>query len=210
MRTAVHVSAALSRAGVLQARATGGAARPTLLSRPLDAARLRHRVPRISQIRTVVVRSASGGAEGADPADARGAIALGLKLYSDGDYEAAYNLFTKVVKDQVPGTGVKRFRDKPPATSDGEKMAALYNIACCCSQTADVETGLKALAGSLERGFEDWETARTDPDLAVLREDKRFEQLLSRFEPSREGPFGWLQYQMDFKNSAIARVMRQK
>jgi hypothetical protein len=40
----------------------------------------------------------------------RGAIALGLKLYTDGDYTGAYELFTKVVKDKVPGTGLKRFR----------------------------------------------------------------------------------------------------
>jgi hypothetical protein len=42
-------------------------------------------------------------------------------------------------------------RDKPPAPSEGEKMAALYNIACCNSQTGDIETGLAAFAGALVR-----------------------------------------------------------
>jgi hypothetical protein len=40
----------------------------------------------------------------------RGAIALGLKLYNEGNYDAASNLFSKVVKDQVAGTGIKRYR----------------------------------------------------------------------------------------------------
>lgn len=59
-----------------------------------------------------------------------------------------------------------------------------------------------------ESGFEDLKTARTDPDLAALREDKRFEGLLGRFLPqasSSGGLLAWLQYQLDFKNSAISR-----
>mmetsp|Transcript_9783 Transcript_9783/g.24908 ORF Transcript_9783/g.24908 Transcript_9783/m.24908 type:complete len:215 (+) Transcript_9783:125-769(+) len=142
--------------------------------------------------------------------DARGAIALGLKLYADGDYEEAYALFTKVVKEQVPGTGTKRFRDKPPAPSEGEKMAALYNIACCQSKMGDMDTALAAFAGALEKGFEDIATARSDPDLAQLREDERFEGLLARLAPAAtgSGPFGWLAYQLNFKNSAIAKVMK--
>ena len=51
----------------------------------------------------------------------------------------------------------------------GEKISALYNIACCHSQLGDTRNGLVALAGSLEAGFDDFNTARTDPDLAPLR-----------------------------------------
>ena len=40
----------------------------------------------------------------------RGAIALGIKFYNDGNYDGASALFTKVVKDQVSGTGIKRYR----------------------------------------------------------------------------------------------------
>lgn len=39
------------------------------------------------------------------------------------------------------------FRDKPKLISDGEKMALLYNIACCHSQMQDARSGLVALAG---------------------------------------------------------------
>jgi hypothetical protein len=38
-------------------------------------------------------------------------------------------------------------RDKPAGASDSEKMAALYNIACCHSQMQDTRSGLVALAG---------------------------------------------------------------
>lgn len=40
-----------------------------------------------------------------------------------------------------------RCRDKPRLISDGEKMALLYNIACCHSQMEDARSGLVALAG---------------------------------------------------------------
>lgn len=40
------------------------------------------------------------------------------------------------------------FRDKPKLISDGEKMALLYNIACCHSQMQDARAGLVALAGA--------------------------------------------------------------
>jgi hypothetical protein len=39
-------------------------------------------------------------------------------------------------------------RDKPKLISDGEKMALLYNIACCHSQMQDARNGLVALAGA--------------------------------------------------------------
>lgn len=45
---------------------------------------------------------------------ARGAIALGIKLYNAGKYEDACKLFTKVAKDQLPGNGIKRFRQVAP------------------------------------------------------------------------------------------------
>jgi hypothetical protein len=38
-------------------------------------------------------------------------------------------------------------RDKPRLISDGEKMALLYNIACCQSQLQDARSSLVALGG---------------------------------------------------------------
>ena len=43
-----------------------------------------------------------------EPEDARGAIAVGLKLFNSGQYQEALDIFEKALK--LPGTGVKRFR----------------------------------------------------------------------------------------------------
>jgi len=48
----------------------------------------------------------------------------------------------------LPGTGVKRFRDKPRMISDSEKMAALYNTACCHARMGEGREGLLALSGA--------------------------------------------------------------
>ena len=40
-------------------------------------------------------------------------------------------------------------RDKPPAISNGEKQAALYNIACCYSRQGSLENSVRALACAL-------------------------------------------------------------
>lgn len=74
--------------------------------------------------------------------------------------------------------------------SDGEKMTALYNIACCQAQLGDVRAGLMALAGCLEAGYSEVGQIRSDPDLAPLREDPRFEGLLTRFGPKKDNLLG--------------------
>jgi hypothetical protein len=58
-----------------------------------------------------------------EPDDARGAIAVGLKLCEQGQYELAQQFFEKAL--ELPGSGTKRFRDKPNLLSNGEKQAAL-------------------------------------------------------------------------------------
>lgn len=123
-----------------------------------------------------------------EPDDARGAIAIGLKLTEAQQWEKAQSYFERAL--ELPGTGVKRFRDRPRLLSDGEKVAALYNIACCQSKLAqpeNIQNGLIALAGCLEAGYDNWQQLRSDPDLANLRTSDKFEGLLKRFE--RRGGF---------------------
>lgn len=118
-----------------------------------------------------------------EPNDARSAIAIGLKLTDAKEWEEAQKYFERAL--ELPGTGIKRFRDKPPQISDGEKMAALYNIACCQSQLGEpenIQNGLIALAGCLESGYDNFNQLRSDSDLENLRKDAKFEGLLKRFE----------------------------
>lgn len=116
----------------------------------------------------------------ADPEDAKGAIAIGLKFSDAGNWAQAQEYFERAL--ELPGTGLKRWRDKPPALSTGELTAALYNIACCRSRLGDIDNGLVALAGCVEQGYRDFRQLRSDPDLEALRGDERFEGLLRRFE----------------------------
>lgn len=136
-----------------------------------------------------------------EPSDARGAISVGLSLTDAGDYVTALPYFEQAL--ELPGTGLKRYRDKPNLISNGEKMAALYNIACCQSQMAKmaaaendderkeacIANGLVALAGALEAGMEDYATLRGDTDLDMLRGEK-FDRLTGAFEKKSRGLFG--------------------
>ena len=51
---------------------------------------------------------AVGTDTGRDPEDVRGAIAVGLQLYEDKNYQEALKVFEKALN--LPGTGLKRFR----------------------------------------------------------------------------------------------------
>jgi len=144
----------------------------------------RHATGHISRQQQTITRAASSDTEigGAvrEPEDARGAISIGLGLYEEGKYKEALEVFEKGL--ELPGTGMKRFRDKPRSISDGEKQSVLYNIACCHSRLEDARTGLVALAGCLEAGFDDAQQLQSDPDLAFLRKDSRFAGLIQRFK----------------------------
>lgn len=83
---------------------------------------------------------------------------------------------------ELPGTGTKRFRDKPPQISEGEKIAALYNIACCQARLGNTQNALIALAGALEAGYSDFATLRADPDLESIQSNEKFLGLIKRFD----------------------------
>jgi Flp pilus assembly protein TadD len=55
-----------------------------------------------------------------------------------------------------------------------------YNLACSLALGRDVEGAFAELARAVELGYGDAEHLRTDEDLAALREDPRFGQLLAR------------------------------
>lgn len=129
---------------------------------------------------------------------------MGLKAYEKADYNEAIGMFKEALT--LPGTGIKQYRsamlrcqphvpldsgvhiqkcfcrDKPAVASDGEKISAYYNIACCLSQTGNTHDGLLALLEALQMGYEDFQQIRSDPDLEALRADSKFEPLIGRFQ----------------------------
>lgn len=145
----------------------------------------------VAKISSLISNNAGEGIM--EPDDARAAIAVGLSLTEKKEWQQAQAYFERAL--ELPGTGVKRFRDKPRLISDGEKIAALYNIACCQSQLAAlasdgeeakscIHNGLVALAGCLEAGYDDFRQVRSDADLEMLRTSDKFDGLLRRFERS--------------------------
>lgn len=61
-----------------------------------------------------------------------------------------------------------------------------YNLACSLALSGDREAALMELGEAAGLGWSDGEHARTDPDLASLRGDPRFEALLAALPPPRE------------------------
>jgi len=57
--------------------------------------------------------------------------------------------------------------------------AAIYNIACAHALMRNTDEALDWLARSIDAGFGEMEHARSDPDLESIRNDPRFEALLS-------------------------------
>lgn len=57
-----------------------------------------------------------------------------------------------------------------------------YNIACCYSTLNQLDAGLDAFDSALAAGFEDFDKARRDPNLANLRKSEKFTPLLNKYD----------------------------
>ena len=64
----------------------------------------------------------------------------------------------------------------------------------------EVESGLTCLTGLLESGFEDFDTLRTDVDLAGLRSASEFDALISKFDSLASRVLGRKKRKTDKKN----------
>ena len=80
------------------------------------------------------------------------------------------------------------------SVSLNEQIAIHYNCACCHARMDDAQSGLVSLVRAMEAGYDDYENVRTDPDIAPLRADGRFEGIMAKFEPKGviEGVFSML------------------
>jgi tetratricopeptide (TPR) repeat protein len=65
------------------------------------------------------------------------------------------------------------------AIDPGDPMI-LYNVACLFAQAGDIEPGIEALESAVEAGFGHREWIEHDSDFDALRENPRFQALLSR------------------------------
>jgi tetratricopeptide (TPR) repeat protein len=157
-----------------------------MAARAANAAPVARRAPApIPRRQHRTAAASSDGAAAPDPSSAKEAIDRGLALFQQQRYADALALFERA--PTLPGTGVKRFRDKPPQASDGEVQAARYNSACAHAALGAADQGLAALAACLGAGYEDFNQIERDPDLATLRADPRYQQLMARYRPKNTG-----------------------
>jgi tetratricopeptide (TPR) repeat protein len=101
-------------------------------------------------------------------------------LHNDADngeawYQFGYSLHMQAKYDEA----IAAFQRS--AELNARPSDSLYNIACGYSLKGDVERALEWLDKAHEAGFEDLDHIRSDADLKTLRQDPRFEKLMSKW-----------------------------
>jgi hypothetical protein len=74
--------------------------------------------------------------------------------------------------------------------SEGEEIAALYNLACAYASLGKAESALASLEGAFGAGFEDYATLRRDTDLKSLQ-GPALEKLIEQAGNDREAAKKW-------------------
>ncbi len=95
-----------------------------------------------------------------NPQNVEALRALGTAYTARGSYEEGLSVDLRLV----------RLRPQDPLVH--------YNLACSYSLLEQTEQAIASLRRALDLGYEDIEYMRRDPDLANVREDPRFRQLL--------------------------------
>ena len=104
-------------------------------------------------------------------------------LHASGVDAAVAPAFAASAALELPGAGVARYASSPReyrCASDGEVQSALYNAACCHAQLGNAAEALEALEGAMENGFDDFDAALADDDLAPAGKGK-LEELINKF-----------------------------
>lgn len=95
-----------------------------------------------------------------EPKNRRNWYRLGMALQSSGQHQKAVAAFEKAIEAGLPAP------------------LGQYNIACVFATMNQKEKAWEYLEKAVQGGFSQPEQLRTDPDLASLRGDSRFEKLL--------------------------------
>lgn len=192
------------------ARTPGGAA---FSARPTGTSPGRRTGP-IARVGQSGTNKFTGEPEWVEVSDATAAIGEGQELYDAKDYAAAITKWEGALK--LGGSGTKRDRAKPAELSLGERQAIYYNLVCAHSTVGDADKGCAALEAAFRSGYgsadlygfgkanEDYERLMRDADLANLRADPRFGEIVKRYrvEPTE------MQLQLDPSQSVLGRALK--
>lgn len=144
-------------------------------------------------------------AEAVSPQTFREAEILGLRLMQQGQHQDALIVFQEGLK--LPGSRTDILRSKTLNTSpvggstggstgqnvqtldEFESQAAHYNIACAYGQLGKSTEAVRSLENAFKAGFDNYATARADPDLSAVQRTKEFEILMEQYDPKKGFPF---------------------
>lgn len=139
------------------------------------------------------------------PQSFREAEILGLRLMQQGQHDDALVVFQEALK--LPGSRTDILRSKTLNTSpvggstggstgqsvqtldEFEAQAAHYNIACAYANLGKSKEAVRSLENAFKAGFDNYATARADPDLAAVQRTKEFEILMEQYDPKKGFPF---------------------
>ena len=99
-----------------------------------------------------------------DPENIEALFSLGNAYTKRGQYIKGLDIDQRLV-DIMPDDGTVR-----------------YNLACSYSLLGEVDLALEELTIAIELGYDDLEFMQTDPDLKNVRNDSRFQDLVSLIE----------------------------
>ena len=92
---------------------------------------------------------------------------LGIVYFQSKDFERAENSFLKAIQ------------------LDASYPDAFYNLACVKSVQGDFTSGFNYLESAIQYGFSDWEFALLDPDLTLLRQQIKWNELMKKYFPDQ-------------------------
>lgn len=123
-------------------------------------------------------------------------------LENDKKFSAAFELYQKVHHD-APENNVITFKLAGLAYSRGDFASSakyyallapngnptvLYNMACSLSMAGEERKALEALEDAVQKGFNQLSVMKKDPDLAAIRDTKKFAQILKSVKSLENDP----------------------
>ncbi len=137
-------------------------------------------------------------------ADANGVLlSLGQLRVAEGRFEEATQFFTRAINAGLRGSfvygqlaraqlevgrneeAVQNYEKALAAgIPQGARALAYYNLACGYARLGQKEKALEALSNAVNEGFTDRNQYETDPDLASVRSEPRFRDILARLPKS--------------------------